>query len=250
MADSAQPPPDHVRYAQAVLYSIRKHGNQVRKDGSPYFAHPLRVAESLRSIGGIDDMAVIIAGLCPALIEDTAQGLGATYRGRHLGTWGEAGFLSFHSTTNVVCGEGGALPVRSEELMRRLELIPEQGPNRSPFLPGSARRLKRWPAPRKARPRKNSPKVRGQANRSKLRFSIERVPSTPLSVLIPAPMMKLTVCASSISINASRTPVMSSSGVMVAALKSEVSSRRRSEQRRGPVSTLTGKSFMEITPYS
>jgi guanosine-3',5'-bis(diphosphate) 3'-pyrophosphohydrolase len=61
----------HHRYAEAVLYAFRKHGDQRRRDGSPYVAHPLRVAESLRTIGGITDPDVIIAGLLHDLIEDT-----------------------------------------------------------------------------------------------------------------------------------------------------------------------------------
>jgi guanosine-3',5'-bis(diphosphate) 3'-pyrophosphohydrolase len=66
-----EPPEPHRRYAEAVLYSIHKHADQIRRDGSPYIAHPLRVAESLRSIGGIDDMDVILAALMHDLIEDT-----------------------------------------------------------------------------------------------------------------------------------------------------------------------------------
>ena len=71
MNPSEQPKDPHRRYAEAVLYTIRKHASQTRRDGSPYIAHPLRVAESLRSIGGIDDMDVILAGLMHDLIEDT-----------------------------------------------------------------------------------------------------------------------------------------------------------------------------------
>ncbi len=68
MATTKEP---YERYAQAVLYCMRKHQNQVRVDGSPYIAHPLRVSEILRSIGGIRDMDVIIAALLHDLIEDT-----------------------------------------------------------------------------------------------------------------------------------------------------------------------------------
>lgn len=64
-------PEPHRRYAEAVLYAMRKHADQTRRDGTPYIAHPLRVAESLRSIGGITDMDVILAGLLHDLIEDT-----------------------------------------------------------------------------------------------------------------------------------------------------------------------------------
>jgi guanosine-3',5'-bis(diphosphate) 3'-pyrophosphohydrolase len=65
------PDAPHRRYAEAVLYAIRKHACQERADGAPYIGHPLRVAESLRSIGGITDMDVIIAALLHDLIEDT-----------------------------------------------------------------------------------------------------------------------------------------------------------------------------------
>ena len=48
-----------------------KHRIQTRRDGSPYIAHPLRVTESLRTIGGVTDDDVLIAGLLHDLIEDT-----------------------------------------------------------------------------------------------------------------------------------------------------------------------------------
>lgn len=61
----------HRRYADAVLFTMRKHATQTRRDGSPYITHPLRVAESLRTIGGIEDLDVILTGLMHDLIEDT-----------------------------------------------------------------------------------------------------------------------------------------------------------------------------------
>jgi guanosine-3',5'-bis(diphosphate) 3'-pyrophosphohydrolase len=61
----------HHRYADAIEYMIRKHGVQQRRDGSPYFVHPIRVAEILRGIGGVDDMDVVIAAVLHDLIEDT-----------------------------------------------------------------------------------------------------------------------------------------------------------------------------------
>lgn len=70
-SEPQQPEEPHRRYADAVLFTMRKHANQTRRDGTPYIAHPLRVAESLRSIGGIQDMNVILAGLMHDLIEDT-----------------------------------------------------------------------------------------------------------------------------------------------------------------------------------
>jgi dTDP-4-amino-4,6-dideoxygalactose transaminase len=70
------------------------------------------------------------------VVEDAAQGLGATYRGRPLGTLGDAGCFSFHDTKNVSCGEGGAVAIEDEQLARRAEIMREKGTNRSAFLRG------------------------------------------------------------------------------------------------------------------
>jgi dTDP-4-amino-4,6-dideoxygalactose transaminase len=70
------------------------------------------------------------------VIEDAAQGLGATWRTRALGTLGDLGCLSFHETKNITCGEGGALVVRDPALAARAEVIREKGTNRSAFLRG------------------------------------------------------------------------------------------------------------------
>jgi dTDP-4-amino-4,6-dideoxygalactose transaminase len=70
------------------------------------------------------------------MIEDAAHALGAGYRGRPLGTLGEAGCFSFHETKNLTCGEGGALALHDEEVAQRAEIIREKGTNRSAFLRG------------------------------------------------------------------------------------------------------------------
>jgi dTDP-4-amino-4,6-dideoxygalactose transaminase len=69
-------------------------------------------------------------------IEDAAQGLAASWRGRALSTLGDAGCLSFHETKNVTCGEGGALVVSDPEVARRAELAREKGTNRAAFFRG------------------------------------------------------------------------------------------------------------------
>jgi dTDP-4-amino-4,6-dideoxygalactose transaminase len=70
------------------------------------------------------------------LVEDAAQGLGASYRGQALGTLGDGGCFSFHETKNITCGEGGALVVRDAAVAARAEIIREKGTNRSAFLRG------------------------------------------------------------------------------------------------------------------
>jgi len=70
------------------------------------------------------------------VIEDAAQGLGAKYAGRHLGSIGDIGCFSFHVTKNVVGGEGGAFITSDAEIAERAEIIREKGTNRSKFLRG------------------------------------------------------------------------------------------------------------------
>ena len=70
------------------------------------------------------------------VVEDAAQALLATYKGRNLGTIGHLGCISFHETKNLISGEGGALLVNDDRFMERAEVIREKGTNRSRFLRG------------------------------------------------------------------------------------------------------------------
>ncbi|MEZ5967228.1 MAG: HD domain-containing protein [Planctomycetota bacterium] len=71
MIEHDGPQAAHRRIAAAMMYAIEKHWHQRRRDGTPYIAHPIRVAECLRRIGGVDDPDVIIAALLHDSIEDT-----------------------------------------------------------------------------------------------------------------------------------------------------------------------------------
>ena len=70
------------------------------------------------------------------VVEDAAQALLATYKGRNLGSIGHLGCISFHETKNLVSGEGGALLINDERFAERAEVIREKGTNRSRFLRG------------------------------------------------------------------------------------------------------------------
>lgn len=70
------------------------------------------------------------------VVEDAAQGVMASYKGRALGSIGDLGAFSFHETKNVISGEGGALLVNDSALATRAEIIREKGTDRSRFFRG------------------------------------------------------------------------------------------------------------------
>ena len=71
-----------------------------------------------------------------AVVEDAAQGMMASYKGKALGTIGNFGCFSFHETKNYSMGEGGALLIRDEKYIEDAEIIREKGTNRSKFFRG------------------------------------------------------------------------------------------------------------------
>ena len=70
------------------------------------------------------------------VIEDAAQSLLASYRGRPLGSIGHMAALSFHETKNIISGEGGALLINDPRFVDRAEIVWEKGTNRSQFFRG------------------------------------------------------------------------------------------------------------------
>lgn len=71
-----------------------------------------------------------------ALVEDAAQAIGASYKGKLLGTWGDLGCFSFHETKNITSGEGGALLINNPVMVDRAHHIREKGTNRAQFIQG------------------------------------------------------------------------------------------------------------------
>ena len=70
------------------------------------------------------------------VIEDAAQGVMSTYKGKALGAIGDYGCFSFHETKNYSMGEGGALLIKDPANKERAEIIREKGTNRSKFFRG------------------------------------------------------------------------------------------------------------------
>ena len=70
------------------------------------------------------------------IIEDAAQAILCTYKGKLLGTFGEASAISFHETKNIQCGEGGAALINNNDYFPKAEIYREKGTDRSQFFRG------------------------------------------------------------------------------------------------------------------
>ena len=70
------------------------------------------------------------------VVEDAAQGVMSTYKGKALGTIGDFGCYSFHETKNYSMGEGGAIVINNSEYNERAEILREKGTNRAKFFRG------------------------------------------------------------------------------------------------------------------
>jgi len=78
----------------------------------------------------MDDIMKIARRHGVDVLEDAAQGFGAAYGGKALGTIGDIGVISFHETKNIVSGEGGAISINAETLIEQAEVLHQKGTNR------------------------------------------------------------------------------------------------------------------------
>jgi len=126
-----------LRGAKPVFADVDAHGNL-----EPAQVAALKTAKTKAIIavhyGGnscdLDELQAAAGGV--PILEDAAQAIGATFRGKPLGTFGACGAFSFHETKNVGCGEGGALALRDASLLERAEYFRDKGTNRRRFLDG------------------------------------------------------------------------------------------------------------------
>lgn len=70
------------------------------------------------------------------VVEDAAQGVMSTYKGKYLGTIGTFGCYSFHETKNYSMGEGGAIVINDPKYNEKAEILREKGTNRAKFFRG------------------------------------------------------------------------------------------------------------------
>jgi dTDP-4-amino-4,6-dideoxygalactose transaminase len=84
----------------------------------------------------MDEIMRIAAAHGLTVIEDAAQAVNATYKGRYLGTIGHLGAYSFHETKNFISGQGGALVVNDARFAERADVVAEKGTDRVRFFRG------------------------------------------------------------------------------------------------------------------
>lgn len=126
-----------LRGAELRFVDVDAHGNVALEGVAEALGPRTRAVVAVHYGGGSCDLGRLLelCGEVP-LVEDAAQAIGARFAGRPLGSFGAFAALSFHETKNVGAGEGGALTLRSPELLERARQIRDKGTNRQSFLAG------------------------------------------------------------------------------------------------------------------
>jgi dTDP-4-amino-4,6-dideoxygalactose transaminase len=126
-----------LRGARPVFADVDRNGNLDLSEVSKLLGRRTKAIVPVHYAGNSCDLPALLqlAGSIP-VVEDAAQAIGASFGGKPLGTFGACGAFSFHETKNIGCGEGGALTLRSPELIDRAEYYRDKGTNRRKFLDG------------------------------------------------------------------------------------------------------------------
>jgi dTDP-4-amino-4,6-dideoxygalactose transaminase len=126
-----------LRGAELLLVDVDENGNIDLDEVEAALSSRTRAVVAVHYAGNSCDLTRLLelCGTVP-VVEDAAQAFGASFAGRPLGMFGVLGTISFHETKNVGCGEGGALTVRSAELLGAAREIRDKGTNRHRFLAG------------------------------------------------------------------------------------------------------------------
>lgn len=129
-----------LRGARPVFVDVRPDTLNMDEKLLPAAATPrTRVVAPVHYAGVSCDMDAISAFARPRgirVVEDAAQAVGSTWRGRACGTLGDLGAFSFHETKVFTCGEGGALSVNDPAVAARAEVVAEKGTDRTRFFRG------------------------------------------------------------------------------------------------------------------
>lgn len=84
----------------------------------------------------LDELKLLTDNRKIPLIEDAAQSIGSTYKGKPLGSFAPLSTFSFHATKNIAAGECGSLAINDPKYLHRAEIILEKGTNRTAFIQG------------------------------------------------------------------------------------------------------------------
>jgi dTDP-4-amino-4,6-dideoxygalactose transaminase len=126
-----------LRGAKPVFADVDPSGNLDPAEAARLISPRTRVVVPVHYGGNSCDLDELRAavGAVP-IVEDAAQAIGASFRGKALGTFGACAAISFHETKNIGCGEGGGLVLSDSSLVERAEILRDKGTDRRRFERG------------------------------------------------------------------------------------------------------------------
>lgn len=128
------------RGGQCVFVDINPRTMNIDEEKAAYAVTPNTKAIFVMHYAGVpcdmDKISEIADKYDLIVLEDAAQGMMSTYKGKPLGTLGKYGTYSFHETKNYSMGEGGCLIINNPEDIEKAEILREKGTDRSKFWRG------------------------------------------------------------------------------------------------------------------